>query len=263
MAVDPQTLVHEWESWHAEREARLRDPHGWLSLTALHWLGDEPAKFEDAPGLWSVHADGVLLCAGAGDGLSHGAEPVEGELVLSPVEGGAGIVLSHGERLLEVIQRGGSYALRVRDPQAPTRTGFAGVPAFAPDARWVLAATFEAYERPRRVTVGAVVPGLVHEQTARGVLRFALDGAVHELTAMDAGDGGLSVLFRDATSGVSTHGGARSVSVPEPADDGTVVIDFNRAVNLPCAFTDYGTCPVPPAENVLPIAVEAGERRPR
>lgn len=263
MAVDPQTLIHDWDSWHAEREAELRAPHGWLSLTALHWLDGAPAAFPEAPGRWSVHADGVLLQAAAGDGLSHGGEPIEGELVLTPAEGDAGVTLHHGERLLEVIQRGGSYALRIRDPKAPTRTAFTGVPAFAPDPRWILAASFEPYPQPRRVTVGAVVPGLTHEQTARGVLRFELDGVAHALTAMDAGDGGLSVLFRDATSGVSTHGGARSVSVAEPAADGTVVLDFNRAVNLPCAFTDYGTCPLPPAENELTVAVEAGERRPR
>jgi uncharacterized protein (DUF1684 family) len=263
MDVDPQTLAHEWEAWHADREEQLRAPHGWLSLTALHWLGDEPATFADAPGRWRVHPDGVLLRVQAADGLSHGAEQVEGELVLSPIEGGAGITLDHGERQLEVIQRGGGYALRVRDPQAPTRTGFTGVPAFPVDPRWVLEASFEAYAQPRKVTVGAVVPGLTHEQIARGVLRFEIDGTAHALTAMAADDGGLSVLFRDATSGVTTHGGARSVSVAAPAEDGTVVIDFNRAVNMPCAFTDYGTCPLPPAENVLPVAVEAGERDPR
>lgn len=263
MAVDPRTLVSEWDAWRADREEALRAPHGWLSLTALHWLDAEPAVFADAPGSWRVHDDGVLLCAELADGLSHGAEPIEGELVLSPVEGGAGITLDHGERQLEVIQRGGAYALRVRDPRAATRTGFTSVPTFAPDPRWVLAATFEAYDTPRPVTVGAVIPGLTHDQIARGVLRFEVDGVAHTLTAMDAGDGGLSLLFRDATSGVTTHGGARSLWVPEPDAQGAVVLDFNRAVNMPCAFTDYGTCPLPPPENALALAVEAGERDPR
>ncbi|MEU8081399.1 DUF1684 domain-containing protein [Catellatospora citrea] len=263
MVVDPQTLVEEWDAWRAAREQELREPHGWLSLTALHWLPAEEVVLPGVPGRWSVHDDGALLLADVADGLSHAGEPVEGELVLSPVEGGAGITLEHGDRLVEIIQRGGAYALRVRDPQAPSRTGFTGVPMFALDARWALDAVFEAYETPRPVTVGAVIPGLTHDQIARGVLRFALDGAPLALTAMDAGDGSLSVLFRDATSGVSTHGGARSLSVAEPGVDGAVVVDFNRAVNMPCAFTEYGTCPLPPPENVLAIAVEAGERTPR
>ena len=42
-----------------------------------------------------------------------------------------------------------------------------------------------------------------------------------------------------------------------------MTLDFNRASNLPCSFTDYATCPVAPAENRLPIAVEAGEKNPR
>jgi uncharacterized protein (DUF1684 family) len=62
---------------------------------------------------------------------------------------------------------------------------------------------------------------------------------------------------------VTTYPGARSLPVAEPEADGTVILDFNRASNLPCSFTDYATCPVAPAENKLAIAVEAGEKNPR
>jgi uncharacterized protein (DUF1684 family) len=49
----------------------------------------------------------------------------------------------------------------------------------------------------------------------------------------------------------------------EAADEkGHVIIDFNRATNLPCAYTDFATCPLPPVENRLTIAVEAGEKIP-
>ena len=47
-----------------------------------------------------------------------------------------------------------------------------------------------------------------------------------------------------------------------PVRTGSTIIDFNRAVNLPCAYTDFATCPLPPAENRLPIAIEAGEKTP-
>jgi uncharacterized protein len=66
----------------------------------------------------------------------------------------------------------------------------------------------------------------------------------------------------DATSGVSTYPANRSLQVDAPDAQGTVTLDFNRAVNLPCAYTDFATCPLPPAENRLPIAVEAGEKLP-
>ena len=57
--------------------------------------------------------------------------------------------------------------------------------------------------------------------------------------------------------------GARSLALDPPAADGTVVVDFNRAANLPCAYTDLATCPLPPAENRLPVAIEAGQKIPR
>jgi hypothetical protein len=50
--------------------------------------------------------------------------------------------------------------------------------------------------------------------------------------------------------------------VAAPDEDGTVILDFNQATNLPCAYTQFATCPLPPAENRLPVAVEAGEQIP-
>ncbi|MGX1494420.1 uncharacterized protein (DUF1684 family) [Streptomyces tendae] len=70
------------------------------------------------------------------------------------------------------------------------------------------------------------------------------------------------MLFTDATSGVTTYAANRALHIDAPAADGTVTLDFNRATNLPCAYTDLATCPLPPAENRLPVAIEAGERIP-
>ena len=105
--------------------------------------------------------------------------------------------------------------------------------------------------------------GLEHHHTAIGVIDFELAGAAQQLVAFEGRDGGLHVLFTDATSGVTTYPACRGLSIADPAADGTVTLDFNRASNLPCAFTDYATCPVAPAENRLTVAVEAGEKNPR
>ena len=94
------------------------------------------------------------------------------------------------------------------------------------------------------------------------MIDFELAGVALQLVASGAADGALQVLFTDATSGVTTYPGARSLSIAEPATDGKVTLDFNRAANLPCSFTDYATCPVAPAANRLPVAVEAGEKNP-
>ncbi len=257
-----------WAAWHTERVEQLRAPHGWLSLTALHWLTPEPSTIEGLPGRWSATAEGVRITAAATDGLvvRDGAGPVDGApldgtVVLHPVDGQPGVLVAAGERVVEVARRTDAHALRVRDPQSPTRTGFTGVPAFDVDERWVLDAHFEPYATPRPITVEAVVAGLQHFPTALGVVRFSLDDTVHELVALAGREGGLSLHFRDATSGDTTYPGGRTVAVDDPVD-GRVQIDLNRLVNLPCAFTDFATCPLPPAGNVLAVAVEAGERSP-
>jgi len=98
---------------------------------------------------------------------------------------------------------------------------------------------------------------------APGFVEFEAGGQPQRLTAFDGqAPGSLTLLFSDATSGVTTYAANRSLAVAAPAEDGTVALDFNRAVNLPCAFTDLATCPLPPAENHLQVAVEAGEKIP-
>jgi hypothetical protein len=74
--------------------------------------------------------------------------------------------------------------------------------------------------------------------------------------------GSLHILFTDLTSGGTTYAANRSLLVSPPDADGTVILDFNRATNLPCAYTEFATCPLPPAENRLPVAIEAGEQIP-
>jgi uncharacterized protein (DUF1684 family) len=253
-----------WERWHAEREHELRAPHGWLSLTALEWLDTTARTVAGLPGSWRVTADGdaVELSAVAADGLTVDGRPVDGTQRLEPVDGKPGTIVVAGDRRIEVVRRTAAYALRVRDPQAPTRTGFAGVPVFPVDERWVVAARYLPFDRPRRIVVDAVVEGLQHFPTAVGEVEFALDGGTHRLLALGGQDTGLVLHFRDATSGVGTYGGGRVVRTADPGPDGRVDIDFNRTVNLPCAFTAYATCPLPPAENRLPVAVAAGERSP-
>jgi uncharacterized protein len=262
MTTTETRFEQDWAAWHAQREEELRAPHGWLSLTALHWLDEHPAAFPDLPGRWRATGDGGVELTASGEVEVDGA-PVQGTVRLEPRDGLPGVLVAAGDRRIEVVRRTDSYALRVRDPQAPTRTAFTGVPAFPVDPAWVVDARFEPYPQPRRITVGAVVDGLSHFPTALGVVRFRLGGVEQELVALTGKGPGLRLHFRDATSGVSTYGGGRTVTTDDPDAEGRVRIDFTRTVNLPCAFTEFATCPLPPAQNTLSVAVEAGERLPR
>jgi uncharacterized protein len=240
-----------WNQWHSDRERYYGDPLGWVSLTGLYWLTDEFQAIADLPGRWRADTDVVYV-----DGI-------EGVTTLEPIEGAPGLLVEDGDRRIEVIRRTGSVALRVHDPKSPHLLDYKGIPTYRPSERWRVAGTFIPYERPQKVTTGAVVEGLEHHHSAVGVIDFQWENGVLRLIAFGAAENELRVLFTDATSGVTTYPGVRSLSIASPQADGTVTLDFNRASNLPCAFTDYATCPVAPYENRLTIAVEAGEKNPR
>ncbi len=245
-----ETFEAAWNQWHSERERYYGDPLGWVSLTGLYWLTDEFEDVADLPGRWRADADAVYV------------QGIDGIDKLEPVEGAPGLIVDDGDRRIEVIRRTGSAALRVHDPKSPHLQAYHGIPAYAPSERWRVAGTFTPHQHPNTITTGAVVEGLEHHHNAVGLIDFELAGVALRLVAFDGKTGGLQVLFTDATSGMATYPAARSLSIAEPGADGIVTLDFNRAANLPCSFTDYATCPVAPAENRLPVAVEAGEKNP-
>ncbi|EOM77999.1 DUF1684 domain-containing protein [Rhodococcus rhodnii] len=266
--TDPRAegIRSRWQRWRVDREAALLAPDGPLAFTALQWITDGWAVFDGVPGTWRVDGTGesaaVLLDARAADGLEFEGETVDGTLALAAHEGGPGLRVRDGERLLEVIRRSGRFAVRVLDPDSRGRIEFDGVPVFEPSDRWIVPACFHPFDDVRTVVTGAVIDGLEHHHRAVGVLRFAVHGDDHTLVAFAGPERTLRVLFTDRTSGVTTYPSARLLAVPAPGDDGTTVLDFTRAANLPCAFTAYATCPIAPAENRLPFAVEAGEKDP-
>jgi uncharacterized protein (DUF1684 family) len=261
----------EWEQWHAAHEHQRADPHGFLAVTHLHWLGAEPSRLEGVPGIWSVKDDAVTVVLGAGESLlrdgrelnSNPAANGSTAVVFGPIAEREGINLTAGPAVVELAKRGGEYIVRPRHPENPLLKEYRGTPAYAPDPRFAVEGVYVPFDEPRPTTVGAAVEGIVHVYQAPGEIRFALDGRELALTAFNGhAPGTLSVLFTDATSGKTTYAANRSLTVGAPDADGRVTLDFNRAVNLPCAYTDLATCPLPPSENRLAVAIEAGEQIP-
>lgn len=254
-------FVHRWQQWKVARERELAHPYGWLALVSLDWLSHTPQEYQGVPGRWWQDRDAAYLDP---DGTEQAVDgvPVTGVHRFELVNSGPGARVAAGDVEIEVARRSG-YLIRVHDPSAPALTAFAGVPTYDPDPAWVLRGRYEPFERPRPVTVGAVVEGLSHVYAAPGLVRFEHAGEQYTLTAFNGlGGGGLNILFTDATSGVTTYAANRALEVEDSTEDGEVLLDFNRARNLPCAFTDFATCPLPPAGNHLPFAVTAGELLP-
>ncbi|HCT76994.1 MAG TPA: hypothetical protein DGG94_05370 [Micromonosporaceae bacterium] len=227
----------------------------------MYWLGAQWSTFDGVPGQWRAAATGVVVRAAERDGLRYGSKLVDGELEIEVIEGSSAERGHFGDGVqIEMIQRGRSFAIRVRDPHAPALAQFRGIPVYENNDDWVVEGRFEPFDAPRALTVGSVIEGLTHDEWTSGVVHFEVAGNEFALTAFGPSDE-MSVLFRDATSGVTTAANSRELEIVV-LDDGRVRLDFNRAYNMPCAFTDYSTCPLPPPENMLKLAVEAGEKDP-
>lgn len=263
LTADIETFIQDWREWHRRQEARRSDPHGFLAITTLHWLQAAPERFDDAPGQWSTGPDGVRVVLADDEELIVDGVPVHGEYEFGVIAERGSLFPTSGDAVIEVAKRGGHDILRPRHPGNPLRVGFTDTPAYDPDPRWAVTGRYAPFDEPRPTAVGAAVAGLEHVYDAPGRILFELEGRALSLTAFNGhAPGSLMVLFTDTTSGVTTYAANRALELDRPAPDGTVRLDFNRAANLPCAYTDLATCPLPPAENRLPLAVEAGEKIP-
>jgi uncharacterized protein (DUF1684 family) len=253
----------EWDQWHSDHEKRRADPHGFLSITGLHWLTTAPQRIAGAPGEWATGPEGVTVTLGDGESLTVDGATVTGKHTFAPLAERADITVGHGDAKIEIARRGGYDVVRPRHPSNPVLTAYTGTPAYPADEKWVLTGRYVPFDEPRPITVGSVAEGIEHVYESPGRVEFTLGGADLALTVFNGSTpGSLFVLFTDATSGVTTYAANRSLFIAPPLADGTVTLDFNRATNLPCAYTEFATCPLPPAGNRLDAAIEAGELLP-
>ena len=167
-----------------------------------------------------------------------------------------------GSLLLYVADAGDERRwVTARDMKHPAITNPPSLETYPLDSRWRVSARFDAFEMPKPVQVADVRGGSMHFLSV-GQLVFRLNGQEHRLTAFgEPGGGEFFVMFKDPTNQTTTYGGYRIVT-PSLVDGGEwTVIDFNFAFNPPCAYSRYTLCPLPPPENSLPVAIEAGLKR--
>lgn len=257
------TFAQDWATWHEEHEKKRASAHGFLAITSIRWLTEEPETYDDVPGAWSTGPEGIVVSLAPGESLVVDGVEVTGRHSFGVIDERGGVTAAFGDAVVEIAKRGGNDIIRPRHPDNPVLVGYRGTETYAPDPTWAVPGRFVAYDTPVPTTVGSVVDGLEHVYEAVGEIEFEVGGAVHSLIAFPGfAPGSLHVLFVDQTSGKTTYAANRSLSVDAPDPDGNVIVDFNRATNLPCAYTDHATCPLPPAGNRLPVAVEAGEKKP-
>ncbi|CAM2007351.1 DUF1684 domain-containing protein [Acanthopleuribacter pedis] len=256
-------------TWRADHEQEMKSDNSWLNLVGLFWLQEGANTFgtaTDADFVLPRHA--TVLKAGTFF-LENGKvryEMARGQRAV--VDGKAALsgplamdnVLHHNHMRFFLIKRGDRLAVRIRDLRAGEFVNFQSLSYYSPKAKFVIKADYEAYESPQILRIGTVI-GTEIELIVPGVIRFALDGVEHELlpTLESEEDDKFFLMFKDQTSGSTTYSGGRYLYADLPVD-GKVTLNFNRATNPPCAYTPYATCPLPPAENWMNLAIEAGER---
>jgi uncharacterized protein (DUF1684 family) len=269
MSADTPSAEEQWGLFRAARDRALAEPHGWLTLTSLQWLPSTPGALELVPGVWSAEGGSAVLTASPADSLTEltTAQPATDTLTATLAEEESLLWVAYGgangrRTAVELARRGGRYAIRTRDDESPTRTSFTGVPAFAYRPDLVVPGRFEPYPAPVEERIGTAHPDVPGTHVTAGEIAFHLPGRDTEfrLRASQDDDESLSVTFHDLTNGRSTAGWRKLVAAPPRA--GAVILDFNRAVNYPSAFTPHGTCPMPVSANRVEAPIEAGEKNP-
>ena len=243
--------MNDYAEWIETRNKQWRNPTGFLAVTGMHWLNEEPQTFNDVTGEWwatghTVHTRGF---EGSTEEQTWTLEP-RAEMMV-PMTGGK----------LEIASRGGNMVLRPRHENSPMFDLFDGVITYDYNPEFKVVATLEA--DPRDVPISSVIGDLGISMESAGVLVFNIGGEEVRLTAFTRPDPEvLYLIFRDGTSGKETYGTGRYVNATHLEGD-KWEIDFNRSANFPCAYTDFATCPVAPFENHLKVEIAAGEKTPK
>ena len=142
------------------------------------------------------------------------------------------------------------------------RAAFRGLAYFDEDPSFVVRAPLETegVDTAEAIVMQTTTGGTQAYRRA-GVARFEVGGEAATVTLFASDDmDELFLPFRDATSGRETYGAGRYLEVEPPGSDGVVEIDFNLAYNPYCAYNPEWSCPIPPGENWLAVAIRAGER---
>ncbi len=273
--MDETAFLMAQQAWRAERLARLTKADGWASLIGLHVLEkgahrlgsdtDNGIRLGMGPehlGVLTVKGETLTFAPERGVAIKVDDVAVNSTVPLrddTQPDGPSKITFDDGRGMATVIVRAGGYRLRVKHADADTRVHFAGLEYWPEMQDWQVKARFIPHPAGKTLPIANII-GSTDDIANPGVLEFQRGYKTFRLEALDEGEGTLFLVLADRTSGHGSYGAGRFIDTPMPDAQGNVVIDFNQAYNPPCAFTPFATCPLPPPENRLDLAIEAGEK---
>ncbi len=274
LRAQDSVYIDEINTWQNQREARLKQADGWLSLAGLFWLKEgentfgadatndirfPQGKADDVIGSFFCTGKQVTVKIKDGVLVTTFDQPIK-EMELVSDRSDAPTLLDHRSLRFYLIVRGDRVGIRLKDLQSDAVKNFTGIPMFPIDKKWKIKARLEPYDPPQTISIPNVL-GDSEESPCPGALVFEFEGREYKLYPNGEGDSpSYFLIFADASSGDETYGAGRFLSIPRVDENGETFIDFNKAVNPPCAFSPYATCPLPPKGNRLPFKVLAGEK---
>ena len=271
LSAQPVSYRDEIDKYRRDRVAELTAEDGWLAVRGLFWLHEGantagsdpsseirlPARAAKRVGVFTLANGQIAFAADPASAVTSGGKPV------------SSIALGRGEDAsiatsgvtLTAIRRGDKIGLRLRDPQHANRTTFKGLTYFPLSSAYRFRAKFTAYDTLKPVPVPNVLGQLVTMESP-GYVEFTIKGTAYRLEPVyeTSKHEDLFFIFKDLTSRRETYEAGRFLHTSLPKD-GFVDLDFNRAYNPPCAFTEFATCPLPIKDNQLNARIPAGERR--
>jgi uncharacterized protein (DUF1684 family) len=267
----PKKYVKEINQWHKERVERLKQDNGWLNLVGLHWLeegrntfgSDEsndivfPSKAPEFIGTYYLNDSKVSVNINEGVKVLADEAEVDSMQVKTDMSADP-TLMENGTLNWYIIKRGDKYGIRLRDLEAELVKNFDGVDRFPIDTTWRVKAEYVPYNPPKTVKIPTII-NTINEAKVNGKLVFDIKGNKYSIDPLPSGEG-FFIIFADKTNGEETYGAGRFLYAEKPDSVGTTVLDFNKAYNPPCAFTNYATCPLPPKSNQLRVEITAGEK---
>ena len=258
LAQTPADYRRSIDQWRAQRETDLKADNGWLTVAGLDWLKEGENRVGSNPGFEvplpkpAPERFGVITVKKGQAGLKAwlGSQELKADTSGQPT------VITVGRINFQVIEREGKLAVRVKDNDSAARRNFTGLKWYPADASWRVRARFVKFAKPKTIVFDTAV-GVKEPMQSPGYVAFERGGNSYRLEPVEE-DGELFFVMRDSTSGKTTYAASRFLYAPL-AKDGFVDLDFNKAENPPCVFSDYATCPLPPPQNRLTLAVTAGE----
>lgn len=270
--------VQQIELWRSQRLEHLKAPTGWLAVSGLVWLKDGDFSFGSDPGhpisisqtsgpttAGTIHVRGsdVTFEAAVGVELQLNGKPAtSGSLRIDNTkpETNSPDQLKIGHTTLHLMRRSNRLAIRLRDSRHLLIEQFPGEQWYPVDEAFKVTARFTPYETTRSIEI-TNVKGFTHQGELLGFVEFEIQGHPIKLDVQAESKDEIFINFRDQTSGNETYAAGRMLNAGNPVN-GSVELDFNKAYNPPCAYNTFTTCPLPPGQNHLNIAITAGAKMP-